>query len=106
MRQLHLHSAAFVAVLLASTANAQPTSPMVRAIRTAPTAQKLAIIVPNAEQASDLAQIAPAAAAPALPDTLLLQSASPVTSINQLHVQRQMNLSEIRSTRALKLGNS
>jgi len=106
MRQLHLHSTAFVAVLLASTANAQSTAPMVRAIKTAPTAQKLAVVVPNAEQASDFAQIAPAAAAPALPDTLLLQSASPLTSINQLPVERQMNLSEIRSTRALKLGNS
>jgi hypothetical protein len=107
MRQLHLHSAAFVAVLLASTASAQSTAPMVRAIKVAPTAaQKLAVVVPNAEQASDLAQIAPAAAAPALPETVLLQSASPLTSINQLPVERQMNLSDIRSTRALKLGNS
>jgi len=107
MRQLHVHSAAFVAVLLASTANAQSTAPMVRAIKAAPTAaQKLVVVVPNMEQAADVAQIAPAAAAPALPDTILLQSASPLTSINQLSVERQMNLSEIRSTNALKLGSS
>ena len=108
MRQLHLHSAAAsAAVLLASTAYAQSTAPMVRAIRTAPTAaQKLAVVVPNMEQPADLAQIAPAAAAPALPDTILLQSASPLTSIKQLPVEQQMNLSDIRSTRALKLGNS
>lgn len=107
MRQLHVHSAAFVAILLASTANAQSTPPMVRAIKTAPTAaQKLAVVVPNVEQAADAAQIVPVAAAPALPDTVLLQSASPLTSINQLSVERQMNLSDIRSTRALKLGNS
>jgi hypothetical protein len=107
MRQLHLHSAAFVAVLLASTANAQSTAPMVRAIKTAPTAaQKLGVIVPSVERAADAARIAPAAAAPVLPDTVLLQSASPLTSINELSVERQMNLSDIRSTRALKLGNS
>jgi len=107
MRQLHVHSAAFVAVLLASTANAQSTAPMVRAIKAAPTAaQRLAVVVPNMEQAADVAQIAPAAAAPALPDTILLQSATPLASIQQLPVERQMNLSEIRSTNALKLGSS
>lgn len=107
MRQLHLHSAAFVAALLASTANAQSTAPMVRAIKIAPTeAQKLAVVVPSVEQPADMAKIAPAAAAPALPDTVLLQSASPLTSIEQLPVEQQMSLSEIRSTRALKLGNS
>jgi hypothetical protein len=107
MRQLHLHSAALVAVLLASTANAQSSAPMVRAIKVAPTAtQKIAVVVPNAELAADAAQITPVAAAPALPDTVLLQSASPLASIQQLAVQRQMNLSEIRSTRALQLGNS
>ncbi len=106
MRQLHVHSAAFLAVLLSSTAYAQSTPPMLRAIKVAPTAaQKLAVVVPNMAQA-DVAQIAPAAAAPVLPDTVLLQSASPLASIQQLQVQRQMNLSEIRSTRALKLGSS
>ncbi|MGN6154153.1 MAG: hypothetical protein ACTHN4_00240 [Sphingomicrobium sp.] len=107
MRQLHLHSAAFVAVLLASAANAQSTAPMVRAIKVAPTAaQKMGIVVPNAELSADVAQIAPAAAAPALPDTVLLQSASPAASIQQLQVERQLSASDIGSTRALKLGSS
>jgi hypothetical protein len=105
MRQLHVHSAAFAAALLASTANAQTSAPMVRAIKTAPIAtQKLAVVVPKAEL--DVAQITPVAAAPALSDTVLLQSASPLASIQQLQVQRQLNLSDIRSTNALKLGNS
>jgi hypothetical protein len=104
MRQLHLHSAAFVAVLLASTANSQP---MVRAVKTAPTAaQRLGVITPSLEQPADAAQITVAATAPALPDTVLMQSASPLTSIRQLPVEREMSLSEIRSTRSLKLGNS
>lgn len=107
MHQLHLRSAAFVAALLASTANAQSTAPMVRAIKAEPTAaQRLAVVVPNVEQSADLARIAPAAAAPAIPDTLLLRNADPVTSISQLQVERQLNLSDIRSTRDLKLGNS
>jgi hypothetical protein len=108
MRQLHVHcAAASAAVLLASTANAQSTAPMVRAIKVAPTAaQKLAVVVPNAEQSADVAQIAPAAAAPALPDTVLLQSASPAASIQQLQVERQLTSSDIASTRALKLGSS
>jgi hypothetical protein len=80
---------------------------MVRAVKTAPTvAEKLAVVVPNAEQAADVALIRPVAASVALPDTVLLQSASPLTSITQLPVQREMSISEIRSTRDLKLGNS
>jgi hypothetical protein len=106
MRQLHLHSTAFVAVLLASTAHAQSTAPMVRAINTAPTAQKLGVVVPDRDRAADIAQITPAAAAPALPETVLLQSASPLDSLRQLQVERQLSASEIGSTRALKLGNS
>jgi len=107
MRQLHVHSAAFVAVLLASTAHAQSAAPMARAIKVAPaTAQKLALIVPNAEQAADVAQIRAAAAAPALSDTVLLQSANPAASIQQLQVERQLSASEIGSARALKLGSS
>jgi hypothetical protein len=107
MRQIHLHSTAFVAVLLASTAHGQSTAPMVRAIKTAPTAaQKLGIVIPNADQSADVAQIAPVAAAPALPDTVLLQSANPAASIQQLQVQQQLSASDIASTKALKLGNS
>ena len=107
MRQLHVHSAAFVAALLASTANAQSTAPMVRAISVAPTAaQKLGVVVPNAEVSADPSQIAPAAAAPALPDTVLLQSASPAATIQQLQVEQQLSSSDIASTRALKLGSS
>ena len=107
MHKRHLHSAAFVAVLLASTAIAQSNRPMVRAINTAPTAaQRLGVITPSLEQPADAAQITVAAAAPALPDTVLMQSASPLTSIRQLPVEREMSLSEIQSTRSLKLGNS
>jgi hypothetical protein len=102
-----MHSAAILAGLLASTAIAQSNSPMVRAVRTAPTAaQRLAVITPNLEQAADAGQITVAAAAPALPDTVLMQNASPLTSIRQLPVERELSLSEIRSTRSLKLGNS
>jgi hypothetical protein len=107
MRQLHLHSTSFVAILLASTASAQSTAPMVRAINVAPTAaQKLGVVVPNTDQSADVAQIAPAAAAPALRDTVLLQSASPLATVRQLQVERQLSASDIASTRALKLGNA
>ena len=106
MRQLHVHSAAFVAALLSSTANAQ-SAPVTRDINVAQTAaQRLAVVVPNAEQASDVAHIVPVAAAPALPDTVLLQSANPAASIQQLQVERQLSSPEIASTRALKLGSS
>jgi hypothetical protein len=108
MRKVHLQLAAgSVAILLASSAIAQSSAPMVRAIRVAPTdAQRLGVVVPNAEQPADAAQIASTAAAPALPDTVLLTSGSPLTSIRQLPVEREMSLSEIQSTRSLKLGNS
>ena len=107
MRKLHVHCAtASVAIFLASTASAQATAPMVKAIKVAPTAaQKLAVVIPKIDE-PDSARIAPAVSAPALADTLLLQSASPMNSIDQLQVQQRLSLSDIRSTRALKLGNS
>ena len=108
MRQLHVHCAtASVAIFLASTAHAQSSAPMIRAIKDVPTtAQRLAVVVPNIERSADVTRIAPAAAAPALADTLLLRSSSPMTSIEQLQVEQRMSLSDIQSTRALKLGNS
>lgn len=109
MGQLPLHcAAASAAILFTSTAQAQtgPNGPFVRAIKTAPVLQKQAVVTPRAERPADAAQIAPAVAAPALPNTLLVQSANPLTSIEQLPVQRQLSLPEIRSTRALQLGSS
>jgi hypothetical protein len=109
MRQLPLHcAAASAAILLTSTAHAQtaPSRPFIRAIKTAPAQQQQAVVVPNAEQAADRNQIAPAVTAPALPNTVLMQSANPLNSIKQLPVQREFSLSEIRSTRALQLGSS
>jgi hypothetical protein len=108
MGQLPLHcAAASAAILLTSTAHAQtsPSGPFARAVRAAPALQKQAVVVPRAEQ-QDARQIVPAVAAPSLPNTLLVQSANPLTSIEQLQVQRELSLPEIRSTRALQLGNS
>jgi hypothetical protein len=109
MGQLPLHcAAASAAILLASTAHAQtrPSGPFIGAIKGSPALQKQAVVVPRAEQPADRLQIAAAVQAPALPNTLLVQSANPLTSIEQLQVQRELSLPEIRSTRTLQLGSS
>lgn len=100
-------TASSAAMLLASAANAQSATPVMRAVQIAPTAaQKLAVVVPRIEQASDVVRITQAGAAPTLPGTVLMQTADPVTSIQQLPVERELSLPEIASTRSLKLGSS
>jgi hypothetical protein len=54
----------------------------------------------------DLVQIVPVVAAPALPNTILMQGDDPLASIKQLPVERELSFSEIRSTRDLKLGSA
>jgi hypothetical protein len=66
----------------------------------------MAVVVPSVEQPADALQIAPVAAAPALPNTILMQSANPLDSIQRLPVERELSSSDIRSTRDLKLGSS
>jgi hypothetical protein len=100
-----LCTAASAATLLASAADAQSRDERSRLLQAAPAlSPKLAVVVPR--QAADVARIVPAAAAPALPDTILLRSADPSASIQQLSVQRELSQQEIRSTRALQLGSA
>ena len=104
MRKLLLQSAAAVAVMSVSTALQAQTA---RPVRVQPLAtERLAVVVPQAVQPSDRLQIAPVVAAPAIPNTLLVQSANPLTTIQALPVQQELSLSQIQSTRALKLGSS
>jgi hypothetical protein len=51
-------------------------------------------------------QIAPGVTPPGLRNTIIVQSANPLTSIQRLPIERELSLSQIRSTRALKLGSS
>jgi len=104
MRNLILQSAAAVAAMTVSSAlHAQA----VRPVRAQPIAsERLAVVVPKVETASEKLQIAPVVAAPSIPNTLLVQSANPLTSIQALPVQQELSLSQIQSTRSLKLGSA
>jgi hypothetical protein len=106
MRHFALHcTAASAAAILASAANAQSNQPTARMV--APTVSpKLAVVVARPERPADLAQIVPVVAAPVLPNTVLMRGNDPVASIQQLPVERELSLSEIRSTRNLKLGSA
>ena len=106
MRQIFMPCAAVsAAVLLASAADAQVaiTGP-VRTQTAVPA--KLGVVVPHVEQAAEKVQIAPLVAPPALRNTLVVQSPNPLAVIQRLPVERELSFSEIRSTRALKLGSS
>lgn len=107
MRQLLLHTTAASAAVIASSAAHAQTGAAIARVSAAPTVSpKLAVVIPRIEQAADAAQIAPVVAPPALPDTLLVRTANPLASIQRLPVERDLSLSEIRSTRALKLGSA
>lgn len=99
-----LMSAAF---LVPSGVGAQSTAPVAIPSRTQSTVLPMrGVVVPHVEQSTERMQIAPTVVAPALKNTLVVQSANPLTSIQRLPIQRELSFSEIRSTRALKLGNS
>jgi hypothetical protein len=108
MRQALLNCVAASAIIaISSAAHAQSAAPVSRQLRAQALASpKLAVVVPRVEQAADQVQIVPMVAAPSLPKTLVVQSANPLTSIQALPVERELSLSEMRSTRALKLGSS
>ena len=106
MRHFALHyTVASAAVIFASAANAQSKQSTARMV--APTmSPKLAVVVARPERPADLAQIVPVVAAPVLPNTVLMRGNDPFASIQQLPVERELSLSEIRSTRNLKLGSA
>ncbi len=108
MRHLALLcTAASVAIIIPSTAQAQSGPAASRAARVGPAAmQKLAVVVPAAERQADIVQIAPVVAAPAIRDTVVVQSANPLTTIQGLPVERELSMSQIATTRALKLGSA
>ena len=101
-----LCASASAAALFSSSATAQTSAQIIRPVRIVPTSPKLAVVIPAVEQPRDLVQIAPVVAPPSLPQTLIVRNADPLSAIQGLPVQRELSLSEIRSTRALKLGSS
>jgi len=108
MRHLALLCAtASAAILVPVNAQAQSTDQDARVARVAPAlSPKAAVVIPQVERPAEVVQIAPVVAPPRLRGTLLVQSANPAESIQRLPVERELSLSEIRSTRALKLGSA
>lgn len=108
MRHVALRCAtASAALILAAGATAQSDVRMIRPVLISPvTPPKMAVVIPHLERPADIVQIAPVVAAPPLPSTLVVQSANPAATIQRLPVEREFSLSEIRTTRDLRLGSA